>query len=77
MSTRISVSTPRFCTIYAISKGKLSIRPSDMPIDGNIIDDASESETSLSTSSSSNYTSTSQTGIILIVTSTIQWFRKL
>ncbi|KAL3024305.1 hypothetical protein AAZX31_04G113200 [Glycine max] len=61
MSTRISVSTPRFCTIYAISKGKLSIRPSDMPIDGNIIDDASESETSLSTSSSSNYTSTSQT----------------
>ncbi|KAH1248229.1 U-box domain-containing protein 35 [Glycine max] len=61
MSTKISVCTPRFCTIYAISKGKLSIRPSDMPIGGSIIDDASESETSLSTSSSSNYNSTSQT----------------
>ncbi|TKY49847.1 U-box domain-containing protein 35 [Spatholobus suberectus] len=59
MSKKISVCTPRFCTIYAVSKGKLSIRPSDTPIDGIIIDDASE--TSLSSSSSSNYTSTSQT----------------
>ncbi|KAK7401437.1 hypothetical protein VNO78_12921 [Psophocarpus tetragonolobus] len=58
VSKKISVCTPRFCTIYAISKGKLSIRPSDMPIDGSIIDDASE--TSLSSSSSSNYTSNSQ-----------------
>ncbi|XP_047153096.1 U-box domain-containing protein 52-like [Vigna umbellata] len=59
ISMKISVSTPRFCTVYAISKGKLSIRQSDMPIDGSIVDDASE--TSLSSSSSSNYTSTSQT----------------
>ncbi|XP_017442750.1 U-box domain-containing protein 35 isoform X2 [Vigna angularis] len=59
ISMKISVSTPRFCTVYAISKGKLSIRQSDIPIDGSIVDDASE--TSLSSSSSSNYTSTSQT----------------
>ncbi|CAJ1958629.1 unnamed protein product [Sphenostylis stenocarpa] len=59
MSTKISVSTPRFCTIYVISKGKLSVRQSDMPIAGSIIDDASE--TSLSSSNSSNYASTSQT----------------
>ncbi|XP_029124818.1 U-box domain-containing protein 35 isoform X4 [Cajanus cajan] len=59
MSAKISACTPRFCTIYAVSKGKLSIRPSDMPIDGSIIDDASE--TSFSSSSSSNYHSTSQT----------------
>ncbi|KAL9321626.1 hypothetical protein ACSQ67_009679 [Phaseolus vulgaris] len=59
MSMKISVSTPRFCTVYAISKGKLSIRQSDMPIDVSIMDDASE--TSFSSSSSSNYTSTSQT----------------
>ncbi|KAK7271561.1 hypothetical protein RJT34_27567 [Clitoria ternatea] len=59
MSAKISVCTPRFCTVYAISKGKLSIRPSDMHIEANIIDDASE--TSFSSSSSSNYASTSQT----------------
>jgi len=72
---KISVSTPRFCTVYAISKGKLSIRQSDMPIDGSIIDDASE--TSLSSGSSSNYTSTSQTGLLLLVTYAKPWFRNL
>ncbi|XP_061348922.1 U-box domain-containing protein 35-like [Gastrolobium bilobum] len=59
MSAKISVSTPRFCTVYAVSKGKLSIRPSDVQIDGSIIDDASE--TSFSSNSPSNYASTSQT----------------
>ncbi|KAK7322455.1 hypothetical protein VNO77_25836 [Canavalia gladiata] len=59
MSAKISGCTPRFCTVYATAKGKLSIRPSDMQIDGNIVDDASE--TSFSSSSSSNYTSTSLT----------------
>ncbi|CAJ2638538.1 unnamed protein product [Trifolium pratense] len=59
MSAKISVRTPRFCTVYAVSKGKLSIRPSDMQIDESITDDASE--ISFSSSSSSNYTSTTQT----------------
>ncbi|XP_004499631.1 U-box domain-containing protein 35-like isoform X2 [Cicer arietinum] len=59
MSAKISVCIPRFCTVYAVSKGKLSIRPSDMEIDGSIIDDTSE--TSFSSSSSSNYTSTNLT----------------
>ncbi|CAJ2638536.1 unnamed protein product [Trifolium pratense] len=59
MSAKISVRTPRFCTVYAVSKGKLSIRQSDMQTEGNIVDDTSE--TSFSSSSSSNYTSTSQT----------------
>jgi hypothetical protein len=62
MSAKISVCTPRFCTVYAVSKGKLSIRPSDMQFDESITDDASE--ISFSSSSSSNYTSTTtQTGI--------------
>jgi hypothetical protein len=52
---------PRFCTVYAVSKGKLSIRPSDMQIDESITDDTSE--ISFSSSSSSNYTSTTQAGI--------------
>ncbi|KAK2385814.1 U-box domain-containing protein kinase family protein [Trifolium repens] len=60
MSAKISVCTPRFCTVYAVSKGKLSIRPSDMQFDESITDDASE--ISFSSSSSSNYTSsTTQT----------------
>ncbi|GAU33086.1 hypothetical protein TSUD_227450 [Trifolium subterraneum] len=58
MSAKISVHTPRFCTVYAVSKGKLSIRQSDMQTDGNIVDDTT-SETSFSSSSSSNYTSAS------------------
>jgi len=60
ISAKISVCTPRFCTVYAVAKGKLSIRPSDTEVDGSIIDNTSE--TSFSSSSSSNYTSTSQTG---------------
>lgn len=75
MSAKISACTPRFCTIYATSKGKLSIRPSDIPIEEKIIDDASE--TSFSSTSSSNYTSTSHTGKLLMVTSAILWSRKL
>ncbi|XP_027190597.1 U-box domain-containing protein 35-like isoform X3 [Cicer arietinum] len=59
MSAKISVRTPRFCTVYAVSKGNLSIRPSDMQIDETITDDTSE--ISFSSSSSSNYTSTTQT----------------
>lgn len=59
MSAKISVCTPRFCTVYAVSKGKLLIRPSDVQIDESITDDTSE--ISFSSSSSSNYTSTTQT----------------
>jgi len=60
MSAKISVCTTRFCTVYAVSKGKLLIRPSDVQIDESITDDTSE--ISFSSSSSSNYTSTTQTG---------------
>ncbi|KAI5411313.1 U-box domain-containing protein 35 isoform X4 [Lathyrus oleraceus] len=59
MSAKISACTPRYCTVYAVSKGNLSIRPSDMQIDESITDDTSE--ISFSSSSSSNYTSTTQT----------------
>ncbi|XP_050882669.1 U-box domain-containing protein 35 isoform X2 [Lathyrus oleraceus] len=59
MSAKISVSTPTFCTVYAVSKGKLSIRQSDTRIDGNITDNTSE--ISFSSTSSSNYTSTTHT----------------
>ncbi|KAI4323725.1 hypothetical protein L6164_023308 [Bauhinia variegata] len=60
LSAKISLCTPRFCTVYAVSKGKLSsVRQADIQTDGSIADDRSES--SFSTNSSSNYTSTSQT----------------
>ncbi|KAJ7949484.1 U-box domain-containing protein kinase family protein [Quillaja saponaria] len=62
LSARISVCTPRFCTIYAVSKGKLSsLRPSDIQIDGS--NKADCSETSFSSNNSSNYTSSSRTDL--------------
>ncbi|KAA0043480.1 U-box domain-containing protein 35-like isoform X1 [Cucumis melo var. makuwa] len=60
LSSRISALAPRYCTVYAISKGKLaSIRPPDMDTDVSIRDDASEES---SASSYSSYTSSSLTG---------------
>ncbi|XP_028802533.1 U-box domain-containing protein 35 isoform X2 [Neltuma alba] len=59
LSAKISSCAPRFCTVYAVSKGRLfSSRPSDIEIDGSLIDDSSE--TSCSTNSSLNSASTSQ-----------------
>ncbi|KAG6649055.1 U-box domain-containing protein 35-like isoform X2 [Carya illinoinensis] len=61
LSSKISVRTPRFCTVYAISKGKLSsIRPSNIETTGSVKDDRSGK--SYSTRSSSCYTSSSLTG---------------
>ncbi|XP_022771567.1 U-box domain-containing protein 35 isoform X4 [Durio zibethinus] len=61
LSSRISVCTPSFCTVYAVSKGKLaSIRPSDLETNGSTKDDSSE--TSVSSKSASSYTFSSQTG---------------
>ncbi|OMO94849.1 hypothetical protein CCACVL1_05766 [Corchorus capsularis] len=60
LSSRISVCTPSFCTVYAVSKGKLSsIRPSDLETNGSSKDDCSEA--SFSSKSSTSYTSSSQT----------------
>ncbi|GMI76632.1 hypothetical protein like AT4G25160 [Hibiscus trionum] len=60
MSSRISACTPSFCTVYAVSKGKLSsIRPADSEMNGSIRDDSSE--TSFSSKNSSGYTFSSQT----------------
>ncbi|XP_022771551.1 U-box domain-containing protein 35 isoform X2 [Durio zibethinus] len=60
LSSRISVCTPSFCTVYAVSKGKLaSIRPSDLETNGSTKDDSSE--TSVSSKSASSYTFSSQT----------------
>ncbi|XP_011654847.1 U-box domain-containing protein 35 isoform X2 [Cucumis sativus] len=59
LSSRISALAPRYCTVYAISKGKLaSIRPPDMDTNVSIRDDASEES---SASSYSSYTSSSLT----------------
>ncbi|CAL0301759.1 unnamed protein product [Lupinus luteus] len=69
LSAKISLCTPRFCTVYAVSKGKLSIRPSNMQIDESIMDDGA-SETSFSSNSSSKYTSTSQTDSVSVATYT-------
>ncbi|XAR71827.1 Non-specific serine/threonine protein kinase [Bertholletia excelsa] len=59
LSSKISECTPGFCTVYAVSKGKLSsLRPSDMEITGSIKDDSSE--TTSSTNNSSSYIPSSQ-----------------
>ncbi|XP_007038299.2 PREDICTED: U-box domain-containing protein 35 [Theobroma cacao] len=60
LSSRISVCTPSFCTVYAVSKGQLSsIRPSDSETNVSTKDDSSE--TSVSCKSSSSYTFSSET----------------
>ncbi|KAK7859317.1 U-box domain-containing protein 35 [Quercus suber] len=60
LSSRISVSTPRFCTVYVVSRGKLSsIRPSNTEMNGSFKDDSSE--TSCSSQSLSSHTSSSLT----------------
>ncbi|KAK1392857.1 U-box domain-containing protein 35 [Heracleum sosnowskyi] len=59
LSSRISEGTPRFCTVYAVSRGKLSsVRPSDTETIKNVKDDMSD--TSCSTSSSSGYSFSSR-----------------
>ncbi|KAL7146587.1 hypothetical protein ABFS83_06G051300 [Erythranthe nasuta] len=62
LSSKISESCPSFCTVYVVSKGKLSsLRPSDS--EGNISfrDDSSETTCSSSDNNSSIYTSSSRT----------------
>ncbi|XP_061997820.1 U-box domain-containing protein 35-like isoform X2 [Rosa rugosa] len=59
LSPKISACTPGFCTVYAVSKGKLSsLRPSDSQSVGSIRDDNSDTS---SISSSSSNASSSQT----------------
>ncbi|XP_022994981.1 U-box domain-containing protein 35-like isoform X3 [Cucurbita maxima] len=59
LSSRISAHAPRYCTVYAISKGKLaSIRPPDMETSVSIKDDSSEAS---SAHSYSSYSSSSLT----------------
>ncbi|XP_031281195.1 U-box domain-containing protein 35-like [Pistacia vera] len=58
LSSRISLCTPSFCTIYAVSKGKLSsIRPPHLATNKSIKDDCSD--LSFSNNSSSSYSSSS------------------
>ncbi|GAV75702.1 Pkinase domain-containing protein/Usp domain-containing protein/U-box domain-containing protein [Cephalotus follicularis] len=59
MSSRISVCTPSFCTVYEVSKGKLSsIRPSDLESNGSTRDNSSDTS---SAKSSTSFTSSLQT----------------
>ncbi|XP_057952289.1 U-box domain-containing protein 35-like isoform X2 [Malania oleifera] len=62
LSSRISECTPSFCTVYAVSKGKLSsVRQSKCETIGSIIDDSSDA--SFRSNSSSSCTSSSQTDL--------------
>lgn len=61
LSSRISKCTPKFCTVYAVLKGKLSsMRPPNVETNVSIKDDSSE--TSYSIKSSLSISSSSQTG---------------
>ncbi|MBA0790024.1 hypothetical protein Gohar_014697, partial [Gossypium harknessii] len=67
LSSRISACAPSFCTVYAVSKGKLtSIRPSDSEMNGSTKDDSSE--TSFSSKNSSDYCFSSQTELGSVAT---------
>ncbi|KAK4480627.1 hypothetical protein RD792_013705 [Penstemon davidsonii] len=58
LSLKISEICPNFCTVYAVTKGKLSsMRPSDSETNSSSIRD----DTSCSTDNSSSYTSCSRT----------------
>lgn len=60
LSSRISEKCPRFCTVYAISKGKLSsLRPADSDAAGGPRDDRTDLSFSTSTSSRRDYCSQS------------------
>lgn len=60
LSSRISALAPKYCTVYAISKGKLaSIQPPNTGTNVSIKDDASEAS---SANSYSSHTSGSLTG---------------
>ncbi|KAM1126504.1 hypothetical protein ACFX2B_041177 [Malus domestica] len=60
LSSKISACTPRFCTVYAVSKGKLSsVRASDAESVESV---KYENSDTCSVSSSSSNTSSSQTG---------------
>ncbi|KAI3519597.1 hypothetical protein L1887_08810 [Cichorium endivia] len=57
LSSRISESIPSFCTVYAISKGKLSsLRASDSETTGSSKDDNSSDSSSLTNSSRTEWT---------------------
>ncbi|KAJ4840361.1 hypothetical protein Tsubulata_007633 [Turnera subulata] len=67
LSSRISVSAPNFCTVYAVSNGKLSsIRPSDSETSGSIRDDGSVASHITNTSSSSSSSSQADNSAISI-----------
>lgn len=59
-SSRISEGTPSFCTVYAVSRGKLSsVRPSNLEKSASIKDDSSDA----SSTTSSSHTSSSPAGV--------------
>ncbi|CAA2968021.1 U-box domain-containing 35-like [Olea europaea subsp. europaea] len=60
ISSKVSECCPSFCTVYAVSKGKLSsLRPSDSETNRSITDDSSD--LSCSSNNSASRTSSSQT----------------
>ncbi|PON51051.1 Mitogen-activated protein kinase kinase kinase [Parasponia andersonii] len=61
LSTKISARTPNFCTVYAVSKGKLSsIRPPNLETVRSVSDDNCDASSIITNSS---YASSSQTDI--------------
>ncbi|KAF5178076.1 U-box domain-containing protein kinase family protein, partial [Thalictrum thalictroides] len=58
LSSKISDCTPKFCTVYAIRKGKLSsVRPSQSETDGSIKCESNDADTYGTNSSSNNFSS--------------------
>lgn len=64
LSSKISASTPSFCTVYEVSKGKLSsIRPSDSETVGSSRDDDSDTRSIMSETSYASSTQTENTSV--------------
>jgi serine/threonine protein kinase len=62
LSSRIAECAPCFCTVYAVSRGKLSsIRPADSSTVNSIRDESNSDTSSSSTNESQSFSSSSQT----------------
>ncbi|XP_033513301.2 U-box domain-containing protein 35-like [Nicotiana tomentosiformis] len=58
LSASISETAPTFCTVYAVSKGKLSsVRPSSYENNGAVIDDSSDTSSSSNNSTGQSFSS--------------------
>lgn len=77
LSASISETAPTFCTVYAVSKGKLSsVRPSSYENNGAVIDDSSDTSSSSNNSTGQSFSSQGGTNFLFIYVFTFIWINE-